>query len=96
MFVYLSSCSQALYLSPHGLAQPNHNMANQSALEPDGWLLDMTEIEWFNDPDDAQPIQPTSHVQEGAASYIVYLGTTNTVFCQVNAHVQSGQLQVHS
>jgi len=96
MFVYLSSCPQALYLSPYGLMQPNHNMADQSALGPDGQLFDMTEIKWFNDPDDAQPIQPTSRVQEGAASCIVYSGTTNTVFCQVNTHVQSRQLWVHS
>ena len=32
---------------------------------PDGQLLDASEIEWYNDPDDDQPIQPTSSVQEG-------------------------------
>jgi hypothetical protein len=41
-------------------------MADQPALGPDGQLLDATEIEWFNDPDDARPIQPTSSMQ-GAA-----------------------------
>jgi hypothetical protein len=30
--------------------------SDQPALGPDGQLLDATEIEWFNDPDDAQPI----------------------------------------
>jgi hypothetical protein len=38
-------------------------MIDQSALGPDGRLLDASEIEWYNDPDDAQPIQPTSSVQ---------------------------------
>jgi hypothetical protein len=42
-------------------------MADQPALGPDGRLLDATEIEWYNDPDDAQPIQPTSCMQEGTA-----------------------------
>jgi hypothetical protein len=41
-------------------------MADQPALGPDGQLLDATEIEWFNDLDDARPIQPTSSMQ-GAA-----------------------------
>jgi hypothetical protein len=71
-------------------------MADQPALGPDGQLLDATEIEWYNDPDDAQPIQPASFVQEGKRSCILHLGATNTTFCQVNAHAQSGQLQVHA
>lgn len=39
---------------------------DQAALGPDGKLLDATEIVWYNDPDDAQPIQPTLGMQEGA------------------------------
>jgi hypothetical protein len=73
-------------------------MADQPALGPDGQLLDATEIEWYNDPNDAQPIQaiqPASCMQ-GATFLHITLTTTNTVFCQINAHVQSGQLQVHS
>ncbi len=38
-------------------------MADQCALGPDGQLLDVTEIKWYNDPDDTQPIQPTSGMQ---------------------------------
>jgi len=41
-------------------------MADQPALGQDGRLLDATEIEWYHDPDDAQPIPPSSHLQEGA------------------------------
>jgi hypothetical protein len=44
-------------------------MADQPALGQDGQLLDATEIEWYHDPDDAQPIPQSSHlVQEGAVS----------------------------
>jgi hypothetical protein len=50
-------------------------MADQPALGPDGQLLDASEIEWFNDPDDAQPIQPISCMQ-GAAFLHITLGTT--------------------
>ncbi|KAI0294734.1 hypothetical protein BC826DRAFT_968634 [Russula brevipes] len=42
-------------------------MADQPALGQDGQLLDVTEIEWYHDPDDAQPIPPSSHLQEAAA-----------------------------
>jgi hypothetical protein len=38
-------------------------MTDQSALGPDGQLLDASKIEWFNDPDDTHPIQPTSDVR---------------------------------
>jgi len=69
-------------------------MADQPALGPDGQLCDTTEIEWYNNPDDAQPIQPASCMQ-GAVFLHITLRTTNTVFCQVNAHVQSEQLQAH-
>jgi hypothetical protein len=54
-------------------------MADQPALGPDGRLLDATEIEWYNDPDDAQPIQCPC-MQEGAMFIHITLGTTNTVF----------------
>ncbi|KAI0280551.1 hypothetical protein BC826DRAFT_975242 [Russula brevipes] len=40
-------------------------MADQPALGQDGQLLDATEIEWYHDPDDARPIPPSSHLQEG-------------------------------
>lgn len=45
-------------------------MADQSALGPDGQLLDATEIKWYNDPDDAQPIQPISSMQGTAFIHI--------------------------
>lgn len=48
-------------------------MADQPALGPDGQLLDASKIEWYNDPDDAQPIQHTSCMQEGAV-YTYYFG----------------------
>ena len=70
-------------------------MADQPALGPDGRLLDATEIEWYNDPDDTQPIQPTSCMQ-GAVFLHIAFGTTNIVLCKVNAHIQSEQLQAHS
>ena len=38
---------------------------DQPALGPDGQLLDASKIVWYNDPDDPQPIQSTSRVQEG-------------------------------
>src|ERR1700678_4566749 len=41
------------------------DMTDQSALGPDGELLDVSKIEWFNDPDDTHPIQPTSDVRHG-------------------------------
>ncbi|KAI0282623.1 hypothetical protein BC826DRAFT_974203 [Russula brevipes] len=43
-------------------------MADQPALGQDGQLLDATEIEWYHDPDDAWPIPPSSHLQEGQCS----------------------------
>jgi hypothetical protein len=42
--------------------------SDQSALGPDGQLLDASRITWYNDPDDPNPIQSTStssRVQEG-------------------------------
>jgi hypothetical protein len=46
---------------------PLHLMS-QSALGPDGQLLDASEIEWYNDTDDVHPIQvpPTPNIQTGA------------------------------
>jgi len=32
------------------------NMADQPALGPDGQLLDVSEMEWYNNPDNTQPI----------------------------------------
>ena len=71
-------------------------MADQCALGQDGQLLNATEIKWYNNPDNAQPIEPTSSMQ-GVMFYIllVFWDTTNTVFCQVNTHVHSEWLQVH-
>ena len=43
------------------------SMADQPALRPDGQLRDASEITWYNDSDDAHPIQPTSRMQEGAS-----------------------------
>jgi hypothetical protein len=42
-------------------------MADQSAIGPDGQLLDASKIAWYNDPDDAQPIQSTSRRQPSAS-----------------------------
>ena len=72
-------------------------MADQPALGPDGQLLDATKIVWYNDPDDAQPIQPTvpTSSMEGAVFLLITLGTTNSVFFQVNAHAQSAPPLVH-
>ncbi len=61
-------------------------MANQPALGPDGRLLDVSKIKWFNNPDDAQPIQPISCMQ-GATFLHITLRTTNTASSQVNTHV---------
>ncbi|KAF8804686.1 hypothetical protein BYT27DRAFT_7259161 [Phlegmacium glaucopus] len=36
--------------------------AYQPAIGLDGQLLDTSKIEWYNDPDDAHPIQPTSNL----------------------------------
>ncbi|KAF8799534.1 hypothetical protein BYT27DRAFT_7263832 [Phlegmacium glaucopus] len=38
-------------------------MADQPALGPDGQLLHASKIVWYNNPDDAHPIQPTSDAQ---------------------------------
>ena len=43
-------------------------MTDQPALGPEGQLLDVTKIEWYNDPDDAQPIQPV----EPTPSYMLF------------------------
>jgi hypothetical protein len=50
-------------------------MADQSAVGPDGQLLDMSKIQWYNDLDDAQPIQPTSNMQTGAEVMSIIFGT---------------------
>jgi hypothetical protein len=61
---------------------------DQPALGPDGQLLDASKIVWYNDPDDPQPIQSTSRVQEG------------DVFCFITFWRQliflSGQVGQHS
>ncbi|KAF8495508.1 hypothetical protein F5888DRAFT_1615702 [Russula emetica] len=41
---------------------------DQSALGPDGQLLDASKITWYNDPNDPHPIQSTSKVQVGQCS----------------------------
>ncbi|KAI0277781.1 hypothetical protein BC826DRAFT_1113732 [Russula brevipes] len=38
-------------------------MTDHPALGQDGHLLDASEIEWYHDPDDAQPIPSSSHLQ---------------------------------
>ena len=40
-------------------------MTDQPARGPDGQLLDASKIIWFNDADDSQPIQPSSHMHQG-------------------------------
>ena len=49
-------------------------MADQPALEPDGQLLDISKIEWHHDPDDAQPIQPSSSMQGAAFIHFTFGG----------------------
>lgn len=63
-------------------------MADQSALGPDGQLLDATEIEWYNDPDDAQPIQPASSIQ-GKAVILDTLGDMVLIQCFVRSTLTS-------
>ena len=51
-------------------------MSDQAALGLDGQLLDASKIAWYNDPNDALPIQPpsgslapsSSGVQEGVVT----------------------------
>jgi hypothetical protein len=38
---------------------------DQSALGPDGQLLDASKIAWYNDPDDPLLMQPTPKEHEG-------------------------------
>jgi hypothetical protein len=40
-------------------------MMDQLAIGPDGQLVDVSKIEWYNDPDDAHPIPPTSDLRQG-------------------------------
>jgi hypothetical protein len=70
---------------------------DQPALGPNGQLLDATEIEWHNDPDDPRPIQPAPSGSTGARSPDFGLGGLLLIhsFGQVSAHVQSEQLQAH-
>ena len=73
-------------------------MTDQPALGPEGQLLDATEIKWYNDLDDTQRIQhiqPTPSCTFISEYDFIDLGTTNTFFCQVNAHIQFKQLQAH-
>jgi hypothetical protein len=49
-------------------------MADQPAVGPDGQLLDASKIIWYNDPDDAQPVQPTSNTQTGAEVMSIVFG----------------------
>lgn len=64
--------------------------SDNAALGPNGQLLDASKIAWYNDPDDAQPIQPTvltepvpppptPSVQEGAIFKFVYVWPTKYV-----------------
>ena len=48
--------------------------ADQPAVGPDGQLLNASKIKWYNDPDDAQPIQPTSNMQTGAEVMSIIVG----------------------
>ena len=50
-------------------------MADQPAVGPDSQLLDASKIQWYNDPDDAQPIQPTSNMQTGTEVVSIIVGT---------------------
>jgi hypothetical protein len=51
---------------------------SQPALGPDGQLLDTSKIEWYNDPDDAHPIQPTSNLQNGHGTSSIVSRLTGT------------------
>jgi hypothetical protein len=50
---------------------------SQCALGPDGQLLDMSKIEWYNDTDDANPIpiQLTPNIETGAEIIQIIFGT---------------------
>jgi hypothetical protein len=41
---------------------------SQPALGPDGRLLDASEIKWYNDPDDTNPIQPQASEQPASCT----------------------------
>jgi hypothetical protein len=44
---------------------------DQPALGPDGQLLDATKMVWYNDPDDAQPIQPALPAPSGSTGMCI-------------------------
>jgi hypothetical protein len=44
---------------------------DQPALGPDGQLLDATKLVWYNDPDDAQPIQPAPSGSTGTCISLI-------------------------
>ena len=57
-----------------------HTLTDQPALGPHSQLLDTSRIEWYNDPDDAHPIQPTSDMQYGIVFKILIQTSTNRFF----------------
>jgi len=52
-------------------------MSDQAALGPNGQLLNASNIKWYNNPDDTQPIQVHSTMQEGIVSNLLYLVITD-------------------
>ena len=59
-------------------------MTDQPVLRPEGQLLNATKIKWYNNLDNAQPIQPIQPTP--SCTFIleydfINLGTTNTFFC---------------
>ena len=47
-------------------------MEDQPALRPDGKLLDVSQIEWFHDPDDPQPMRPIAIPQGVVFIYLFW------------------------
>ena len=65
---------------------PTPRMSESCAVRSDGTLKDASEIEWFNDPDDALPIQPPAQGSRPVAS-----GTLDA-FVQKDLSTRSGRV----
>jgi hypothetical protein len=61
---------------------------SQPALGSDGRLLDASKIEWYNDPDDARPIQPTSNPQKGIVFKLFIFQYVKHLFAVESQHTR--------
>jgi len=66
-------------------------LADQPTIGPDGQLLDASKIEWYNDPDDAHPIQLTSDMRQGLFLNHLHLKIVAKVFtcCVRSVHTSN-------